>query len=657
MAGAAAWMGSREGRRHTTDLVTITARPRWARLLATWAATTCWALVGYLGCVAVLYGVTARQATWGGPLWWPAAVAAASLPALSALGFAAGALVPSRFTAPLAAIAAFFVLALSTQLIHGSQSYWQISPLVADPWDIGPDAGMATFYPYLPDLPIAQVMFLAGLTVAVLGALALPGGPGGTWLRRPAAAITAAGLLAAGTAVALAGTGKLDAHGMIAIPALHDAASDRPVRYTPVCSHTRIPVCLNPAYAGYLPATAAALAPVLTEVAGLPGAPVRISQAAATYRQGPGNSVGVGLAGPSTSGRPPVFRLLLLDQLPGPAMTTSALAAALRSSAGPAIVAGVTGGGRGAIAGAAGGHGGADDGGRPAGARAAAGHPAAGQRARDAAAWAGARLAGLCRGPAVRRAAGLRPAHLAGAAPGRAAGRPDHPGPAAMTAGGVPRGDGSGSGAGRPPPAGPPPAGLRLVRLHAASRRVPAAVMAIAACAIGLRIALAWSWDSYGALQLPLVFEAGCAAVIAITTASPLGEPERVAGRWLPFLRLATALALTVAAAAALAAAGTGAHLAGGALDVLRNVAGMTGLGLLCAAALGGGLAWAGPVGYLVAGAYALYTQWHGPALTTPWLWPARPPHDPGAAICAGLVFAIGLAVITVRGARDPAGE
>jgi hypothetical protein len=182
-------------------------------------------------------------------------------------------------------------------------------------------------------------------------------------------------------------------------------------------------------------------------------------------------------------------------------------------------------------------------------------------------------------------------------------------------------------------------------------------VLAVVACAIGLRIALAWSWDSYGALQLPLVFEAGSAAVIAVTTASPLGEPERVTGRWLPFLRLATTLALTVAAAGALAAAGTGAHLAGGALDVVRNVAGMTGIGLLCAAALGGGLAWAGPVGYLVPGAYALYTQWHGPALTTPWLWPARPPHDPGAAICAGLVFAIGLAVITVLGAHDPSGE
>ena len=206
----------------------------------------------------------------------------------------------------------------------------------------------------------------------------------------------------------------------------------------------------------------------------------------------------------------------------------------------------------------------------------------------------------------------------------------------------------------------PPAAGVRLVRLvrlYATSRRVPSAVAVIVACAIGLRIALAWPWDSYGALQLPLVFEAASAAAITAITASRMGDPERVAGRWLPFLRLATALALTAVAVGALAAAGTGAHLAGGSVDVLRNVAGMTGLGLLCAAALGGGLAWAGPTGYLVVGVYALYTQWHHPALTTPWIWPARPAHDLGAAICAGLVFTVGMAVFAVRGARDRADE
>ena len=281
-----------------------------------------------------MYGVTAHQVHWGGPLWWPAAVAAATLAALAALGFAAGTLLPSRFTAPVTAIAAFFVVALSTQLIVGSQSYWNVSPIVSDPWDIGSYDGVATFYPYVPDLAIVQVMFLAGVTVAVLGLLAVAAGPGGGVLRRPAAAVAAAGLLAAGTGAGLAGTGTLGQHGMITIPALHDAASDRPLRYTPVCSDTAIPVCLNPAYASYLPAMAAALPPVLSQLAGLPGAPARISQAAAAYHQGAGNGVGDRAGWAAGHGTPPVYRLLLPDQLTGPGLTAQQWAALLRISDG-----------------------------------------------------------------------------------------------------------------------------------------------------------------------------------------------------------------------------------------------------------------------------------------------------------------------------------
>ena len=199
--------------------------------------------------------------------------------------------------------------------------------------------------------------------------------------------------------------------------------------------------------------------------------------------------------------------------------------------------------------------------------------------------------------------------------------------------------------------------GLRLARLHAASRRIPVALAAIALCAAGLRGALYGHWDTYGALQLPLIFEVGAASVIAITTASPFGESERATGRWLPYLRLGTTLTLTAAAVGALAAAGTGAHLAGGTLEVLRNVSGLVGIGLLCAFFLGGGLAWTGPTAYLLVGTYALYTDWHPPTLTTPWIWPARPPLDRGAAICAALVFAVGLALIAYRGARDSVGD
>jgi len=69
-------------------------------------------------------------------------------------------------------------------------------------------------------------------------------------------------------------------------------------------------------------------------------------------------------------------------------------------------------------------------------------------------------------------------------------------------------------------------------------------------------------------------------------------------------------------------------------------------LPLITAAMLGAGLGWIGPLAYLVVSIYAVQQAW-----TTPWLWPARPAGDGGAAICAGLVFAAGLAAVTVRGA------
>jgi hypothetical protein len=146
--------------------------------------------------------------------------------------------------------------------------------------------------------------------------------------------------------------------------------------------------------------------------------------------------------------------------------------------------------------------------------------------------------------------------------------------------------------------------------------------------------------------------EAGPAGLIAVATYSPFGEPERATGRWLPWLRLGTALALTAVAVGVLAAAAAAENLPGGTLDLLRNVAGITGIGLLCAAVVGGMLAWVGPMAYTVVTEFALTAAW-----TTPWIWSARPPHDHGAAICAALVFAAGIAVTTVRGARDSARE
>jgi len=233
-----------------------------------------------------------------------------------------------------------------------------------------------------------------------------------------------------------------------------------------------------------------------------------------------------------------------------------------------------------------------------------------------------------------RPAAELAPARAGGPpGPGRAGGPPG-PGRAART-----------GRTGR--------AGLRLVRLHAASRRVLTCLLVLAACAAALRTALHWLPHT-GVLsrQIPLIIEAGAATVIGVTTRSPFGEPERATGRWLPWLRLALPVALAAAAVGALAAGSASAHLAYGSVGLLRDVAGFAGIALLAAAVLGGALSWIGPVAYLGVTLPALTGHW-----ATPWVWPARPPHDRGAAICAALVFVAGVAVITVRGARDSVRE
>jgi hypothetical protein len=70
--------------------------------------------------------------------------------------------------------------------------------------------------------------------------------------------------------------------------------------------------------------------------------------------------------------------------------------------------------------------------------------------------------------------------------------------------------------------------------------------------------ALHWQWNVAGgpAAQdlIPLTIETGAAAVIAVTTHCPFGDPEGATGRWLPWLRLAAAVALTALAFGALAA-------------------------------------------------------------------------------------------------------
>jgi hypothetical protein len=188
--------------------------------------------------------------------------------------------------------------------------------------------------------------------------------------------------------------------------------------------------------------------------------------------------------------------------------------------------------------------------------------------------------------------------------------------------------------------------------MYLVSRRIPAALGLLAGLGALLWAALRWRWNIVGGpaahALIPLTIETGAAAVIAVTTYGPFGEQERATGRWLPWLRLAAAVALTAAAFCALAAGAAGGVLPGGTLALLRNLAGMTGTGLLCAVVLGGAFGWTGPMAYWLVTESVLAAHW-----TTPWVWPARPPGDRGAAICAGLVITAGIAAVTIVGTRD----
>jgi hypothetical protein len=194
------------------------------------------------------------------------------------------------------------------------------------------------------------------------------------------------------------------------------------------------------------------------------------------------------------------------------------------------------------------------------------------------------------------------------------------------------------------------PAGIRLTWLHLRTRRVPAGILALAVCGALLHVALHWHWAFNSgpyAQQVPMIIEAGAAAVIAVSAHSPFGEAERSAGRWLPYLRLLAAIGLTGLAILALQLGAAGENLNDGIAVLARNVIGFTGLGLLCSLITGGLLAWTLPMGYMAFCQYALLQSW-----TAPWTWPVRAPADRGAWICASLVFAAGLLLFTVRGPR-----
>jgi len=273
-AGMAAWVGGREQRRGIGDLAQSTARPAWLRRLAGWGAATGWTLLAYAACTAVIYVLAARVVNWGGPPVWPVVVIGLAVAAFCTTGFVAGAVLPGRFTAPLAALGTLLVTVMIFQSAVHAASGW----VLISPDNSVPQLDWGVFHPVPPDLPIVQAVFLLGFVVVLLGVLGVFSSVRGAQLRRTASTVLAAGLAACVACLALAATAVRGNYGFD-ISLLHDAASDRPIPYTPVCTQgSAIPVCVHPVFSADLAGASAAFAPLLAEVAGLPGAPTRVMQ-------------------------------------------------------------------------------------------------------------------------------------------------------------------------------------------------------------------------------------------------------------------------------------------------------------------------------------------------------------------------------------------
>jgi hypothetical protein len=268
LAGAAAWMAGREQRRGLAELLHTTPHAPFARLLATLTGTLGWGVLAY-GVFAIFASLwTARRATWGGPDGWPIAVGLLALGTYATLGFLLGTLLPSRFTAPLVALAVFAlqisVLPVANRYPALYQAQWLFLFTHID---------TTVWFGSRPPVAPFQALFSVGLTI--LGLVGLACYRGRPHPLRSVAAVSLAAVLV-----------------MASIVGVFQRAPTReqmrgywspnfpPQSYIPVCSAAPLRVCVHPAYTAALPQVSADLNDLLSPLIGLPGFPTQAEQSA-----------------------------------------------------------------------------------------------------------------------------------------------------------------------------------------------------------------------------------------------------------------------------------------------------------------------------------------------------------------------------------------
>lgn len=260
IGGVSAWMAGRNRRRGMVEILTTTPHPSVVRDLSVWAGTALWGITAY-GLLAVALGtLTWWNATWGAPLIGYFLVGLIALIANSAIGYAVGYWLPSRFTAPFVAVALFFL---------------QLAPVSAAAWEprlqlLSPAPNSLIYrdvFQEVPQVAAQQSLWFVGLAGVALAAVALKATGG---------RLTAWAALLGFVAVTVAGLFfSIEAAEQNA-RALGASGENMSFRY--VCEEGRIEVCVHPAYKKLLPETAEAVNEVARPLAGIPGVPSRAVQ-------------------------------------------------------------------------------------------------------------------------------------------------------------------------------------------------------------------------------------------------------------------------------------------------------------------------------------------------------------------------------------------
>jgi len=194
---------------------------------------------------------------------------------------------------------------------------------------------------------------------------------------------------------------------------------------------------------------------------------------------------------------------------------------------------------------------------------------------------------------------------------------------------------------------------MRLAQLYLRSRLIGRTVAVLGATAGLTWLWLQWSRQSTLTIDmLPVSMPLAAAVVIGASTGSPFGEIEVTASRSLASIRLWHLAGLLLLATMALALPVVWWSVPEAKWLLVRNLLGFTGLALITARLLGGGLCWVLPLGYAILSMLA-----YQPREEIQWAWPVVAAGDSGASIFAASLLLVGLALIIGRGARDTDGQ